>query len=134
MPATGPNQAWAYDFVHDYCANGEKLKCTTPEGFPGDLAVCFETGGTLKEGTNEIVLKMEGYAPAGFIALNDLPLRSYPLMRKPENRLWYDALNFASWLRMRGVENILRANDNLSMSPEDAELLQKYFDSKAVKK
>ena len=25
-------------------------------------------------------------------------------------------------------------NANLSMSPEDAELLQKYFDSKAVKK
>ena len=89
--------------------NGQKLKCTTPEDDRGDLAVCFETGNALKEGSNEIVLKMEGYAPGGFIALNDLPLRPYPLMSKPENKKWYDALNFASWLRMRGVENILRA-------------------------
>jgi len=28
-PATGPNQVWAYDFVHDRCANGAKLKCLT---------------------------------------------------------------------------------------------------------
>jgi putative transposase len=29
LPATGPNQLWAYDFVHDACANGQKLKCLT---------------------------------------------------------------------------------------------------------
>lgn len=29
QPATGPNQVWAYDFVHDSCANGQKLKCLT---------------------------------------------------------------------------------------------------------
>lgn len=28
-PATGPNHVWAYDFVHDTCANGQKLKCLT---------------------------------------------------------------------------------------------------------
>lgn len=27
--ATGPNEAWAYDFVFDACANGQKLKCLT---------------------------------------------------------------------------------------------------------
>jgi len=27
--ATGPNQVWAYDFVFDGCANGDKLKCLT---------------------------------------------------------------------------------------------------------
>lgn len=26
---TGPNQVWAYDFVHDRCANGQGLKCLT---------------------------------------------------------------------------------------------------------
>ena len=26
---TGPNQVWAYDFVHDTCANGQKLKALT---------------------------------------------------------------------------------------------------------
>ena len=29
LPAQGPNQLWAYDFVHDACANGQKLKCLT---------------------------------------------------------------------------------------------------------
>lgn len=29
LAATGPNQVWAYDFVHDACANGQKLKCLT---------------------------------------------------------------------------------------------------------
>ena len=27
--ATAPNQGWAYDFVFDGCANGQKLKCLT---------------------------------------------------------------------------------------------------------
>ena len=29
LPANGPNQVWAYDFVHDACANGQKVKCLT---------------------------------------------------------------------------------------------------------
>lgn len=29
LPAAGPNQVWAYDFVFDSCANGQKLKCLT---------------------------------------------------------------------------------------------------------
>ena len=29
LPPTGPNQVWAYDFVFDSCANGQKLKCLT---------------------------------------------------------------------------------------------------------
>jgi putative transposase len=29
LPAAGPNQVWAYDFVFDGCANGQQLKCLT---------------------------------------------------------------------------------------------------------
>ncbi len=29
MTPTGPNQVWAYDFVHDTCASGQKLKMLT---------------------------------------------------------------------------------------------------------
>ncbi len=29
LPAMGPRQVWAYDFVHDACASGQKLKCLT---------------------------------------------------------------------------------------------------------
>ncbi len=27
--AIGPNSVWCYDFVHDMCANGQKIKCLT---------------------------------------------------------------------------------------------------------
>jgi hypothetical protein len=29
LPASGPNQVWAYDFVFDTCAHGAALKCLT---------------------------------------------------------------------------------------------------------
>ena len=29
VPATGANQVWAYDFVFDWCADGQQLKCLT---------------------------------------------------------------------------------------------------------
>lgn len=29
VPPQGPNHVWAIDFVHDHCANGQKLKCLT---------------------------------------------------------------------------------------------------------
>jgi putative transposase len=29
QPPTGANQVWSYDFVFDWCANGQKLKCLT---------------------------------------------------------------------------------------------------------
>ena len=29
MAPTGANQVWSYDFVFDWCANGQKLKCLT---------------------------------------------------------------------------------------------------------
>jgi putative transposase len=29
LPASGSNHVWAYDFVHDACANGQALKCLT---------------------------------------------------------------------------------------------------------
>ena len=29
IPPSAPNHVWAYDFVFDSCANGQKLKCLT---------------------------------------------------------------------------------------------------------
>ena len=29
LRATHPNHVWSYDFVFDWCANGQKLKCLT---------------------------------------------------------------------------------------------------------
>ena len=47
---TGPRQVWAYDFVHDACANGQKLKCLTvideytKEGLAIDVAGSIRSG------------------------------------------------------------------------------------------
>lgn len=42
----GPNEVWAYDFVFNACANGQKLKCLTAYIAPGK---------TMQNGTNESV-------------------------------------------------------------------------------
>jgi hypothetical protein len=94
-----------------YCdayLNGNSLKQVTNDRAE-ELTSCFAAGGNLQVGENELVLRMEGMPPIGFITLGKLPLRLYPGMSKAENRRWYDASNFVSWLRMRGVERTLQA-------------------------
>jgi len=94
-----------------YCdayVNGRPLKQLTRDE-PGDLTVCFAVGDALRAGDNQLVLRMEGRPPIGTIALGPLPLRKYPYMSESENRRWFDATNFSAWLKMRGVEQTLRA-------------------------
>jgi len=74
-----------------------------------ELTVCFELADALRVGKNRLALRMEGIPPVGFVTIGKLPLRPYPEMSGPENRRWYDATNFVTWLRMRGVEQALRA-------------------------
>lgn len=49
-PATGPNQVWAYDFVHDACANGQKLKCLTVVDEWTHEALAIEVAGSIRSG------------------------------------------------------------------------------------
>lgn len=71
--------------------------------------VAFDLGAAAKEGANLLVLRMDGEPPVGPVVLGPLPPRPYPRMTAPENRRWYDAVNFSAWLRMRGVEQSLQA-------------------------
>ena len=43
--ATAPNQVWAYDFVFDGCANGQKLKCLTVVDEFSKESLCIEAAG-----------------------------------------------------------------------------------------
>lgn len=45
--ATRPNQVWCYDFVHDRCANGAKLKLLTIEDEFTRESLTIEVGGPL---------------------------------------------------------------------------------------
>jgi len=98
---------WRSKYCDAYL-NGKPLKQITRDRAE-EMTVCFELGDKLRAGKNKLVLRMEGCPPIGFVTLGKLPLRPYPEMSKPENRRWYDASNFVTWLRMRGVEQILQA-------------------------
>jgi hypothetical protein len=92
----------------DAYLNAQPLKKLTADDHD-DLAVCFDATTVLHEGQNQLVLRMDGLPPAGIVALTPLPLRHYPNMTEPENRLWFDGVNFSAWLRMRGIEQRLQA-------------------------
>lgn len=47
-PPTGPNQVWAYDFVFDACANGQKLKCLTVVDEWTHEALAIDVGGSIR--------------------------------------------------------------------------------------
>jgi len=49
-PAWGKNQVWAYDFVSDACANGQKLKCLTVIGEWTREALAIDVAGRLRSG------------------------------------------------------------------------------------
>ena len=50
LPATGPNQVWAYDFVVDSCANGQKLKCLTVVDEWSREALAIDVAGSIRSG------------------------------------------------------------------------------------
>jgi putative transposase len=50
LPATGPNQVWAYDFVFDACANGQKLKCLTIVDEWTREALAVDVAGSIRSG------------------------------------------------------------------------------------
>ena len=87
--------------------NGSKLTTISEER--GDFDQCFAVGDALREGENQIVLNTHGTPVPGYCFLGPVPLRRYPQMTEPENRLWFDAVNFDAWLRVGKIEAQLRA-------------------------
>ncbi len=90
--------------------NGQPLTETShTSAGGGDFDQCFALGNTLKAGGNRIMLNTHGVPVPGYIFLSAVPLRKFPTMTEPENRRWYDAVEFDAWLRVRSTENTLRA-------------------------
>lgn len=50
VPATGPNQVWAYDFVFDACANGQTLKCLTVIDEFTRESLAIDVAGSIRSG------------------------------------------------------------------------------------
>src|SRR5450432_4774095 len=47
---TGANQVWAYDFVFDWCANGQQLKCLTVTDEWTREGLAIEVAGSMRSG------------------------------------------------------------------------------------
>lgn len=99
-PGSGPAycQAWL---------NGKPLAASKAKG--EDFSLCLEVGDAARAGDNQLVLCVHGGPLVGYIFLGATPLRPYPYMTEPENRLWYDTVNFSASLLMRNLEDNLRA-------------------------
>lgn len=50
LPATGAGYLWAYDFVHDACANGQQLKCLTIIDEYTRECLAIDVAGNLRSG------------------------------------------------------------------------------------
>jgi putative transposase len=47
---TGANQVWSYDFVFDWCANGQQLKCLTVTDEWTKEGLAIEVDGSIRSG------------------------------------------------------------------------------------
>ena len=47
---TGANQVWSYDFVFDWCANGQQLKCLTVTDEWTKEGLAIEVDGRIRSG------------------------------------------------------------------------------------
>ncbi len=87
---------------------GTPLKRLTAD-VRGDWDDCYEIGGALREGANQLVMDTHGHPIPGYIFIGPEPLRLYPAMDAPHDRRWFDAVGFSAWLRMRALEENLAA-------------------------
>ena len=93
-----------YGAPPDVTVNG--VRC---ERLPGDFSRCYDLGPALREGRNEILVNAHGSCLPGYVYLTARPLALYPDMGDALNRRWFDAVNFASHLRVRYIEDRIRA-------------------------
>ena len=93
-----------YGAAPDVTVNG--VVC---ERLPGDFSRCYDLGAALREGENEILVNAHGACLPGYVYLTSRPLVLYPDMTDELNLKWYNAINFASHLRVKYIEDRIKA-------------------------
>lgn len=95
LPATGPNQAWAYDFVHDACANGQKLKCLTLIDEFTHESLAIDVAGSLRSGrVIEVLTRL-------------ISARGTPMFLRSDNGPEFVSHAILSWLAEAKIETAL---------------------------
>jgi len=92
VPATGPNQVWAYDFVFDACANGQKLKCLTIIDEWTRESLAIDVAGRLRSRrVIEVLAKL-------------VSVRGAPRYMRSDNGSEFVATAVLRWLTKEGIE------------------------------
>jgi putative transposase len=93
QPASGPNQVWAYDFVFDACANGQKLKCLTVIDEWTREVLAIDVAGRLRSGRVIEVLSR---------LVSD---RGAPQVLRSDNGPEFVSMAVLGWLHRNGIES-----------------------------
>lgn len=92
--ATRPNQVWTYDFVHDWCASGQRLKLLTVIDEFTREGLCIETRTSIKAGAVLSVL-------AGLISE-----RGTPAYLRSDHGPEFVATKVKEWLSKAGIATL----------------------------
>ncbi len=92
--ATRPNEVWTYDFVHDWCANGQRLKMLTVVDEFTRESLCIETRTSIK-------------SQAVIAVLNRLVKeRGAPAYLRSDNGSEFVAKRVKEWLACAGIQTL----------------------------
>lgn len=97
LPATGPNESWAYDFVHDTCANGQMLRCLTIVDEYTREALAIEVAGSFRsQRVIEVLTRL-------------MSLHGPPERLRSDNGPEFVATAVQEWLATAGVRTVYSA-------------------------
>ena len=92
---TGANQVWSYDFVFDWCANGQKLKCLTVTDEWTKEGLAIEVDGRLRSArVIEVLSRL-------------VSERGAPLTLRSDNGPEFVSRALLSWITSMGIDTAL---------------------------
>lgn len=93
--ATGANQVWSYDFVFDWCANGQQLKCLTVTDEWTKEGLAIEVDGRIRSGrVIEVLSRL-------------VSERGAPLYLRSDNGPEFVSRALLKWVVDQGIETAL---------------------------
>jgi putative transposase len=92
---TGANQVWSYDFVFDWCANGQQLKCLTVTDEWTKEGLAIEVDGRIRSGrVIEVLARL-------------VSERGAPLYLRSDNGPEFVSRALLQWITDQGIETAL---------------------------
>jgi len=92
---TGANQVWSYDFVFDWCANGQQLKCLTVTDEWTKEGLAIEVDGRIRSGrVIEVLSRL-------------VSERGAPLYLRSDNGPEFVSRALLKWIVAQGIETAL---------------------------